>query len=140
VPSSPRRRPRRPQASIEGAGWIYLPELNRSSTTLTISAGRNGTVNVFFKDFGASACGTDPVTGEPLYAGQYKSKGVIEGNVLSTVARGGPGVGNGAIWCMANPPFILFEPSEEPVEAFTYDPETDTLSDGFDYYFRARKN
>jgi hypothetical protein len=111
-----------------------------SRMIINISAGRDGTVNVFFKDIGASACGTDEVTGEPLYAGQYKSKGIIEGNVLSTVARGGPGVGNGAVWCMANPPYVLFEPSENPVPTFTYDRETDTLFDGFDYYFRVRNN
>ena len=43
------------------------PELGDDSRMIiNISAGRNGTVNVFFKDFGASACGTDEVTGEPL--------------------------------------------------------------------------
>jgi hypothetical protein len=96
-------------------------------------------VNVFFKDFGASACGTDP-DGMWLYGGQAKWRGFIEGNVLWTYGRGGQGVGNGALWCMANPPFVLFGPVEEPMPFITYDPETDTLSDGFNPFYRVRNN
>jgi hypothetical protein len=111
------------------------PDLGDDSRMIiNISEGPNGLVNVFFKDFGASACGTDPTTGEPLYAGQFKSLGVIEDNVLSTYGRGGRGVGNGAVWCMANPPFVLFEPEGPFV---TYDAAEDRLFDGYDYYYRA---
>ena len=111
-----------------------------SRMILNISADRNGTVSVFFKDFGASACGTD-ANGEPLFAGQFKSQGIIDGNSLSTYGRGGSGVGNGAIWCMASTPFELFTAPTEPTPfVVTYDPVTDTLSDGFDLFHRVRKN
>lgn len=111
-----------------------------SRMIINISNGRDGTVNVFYKDFGATACGTDPDTGEILYGAQSKTTGVIDGNVLSTYGRGGSGVGNGAIWCMANPPFELIPASTEPTPWVTYDPVTDTLFDGFDFYFRVRNN
>ena len=111
-----------------------------SRMIINISEGRDGIVNVFFKDFGATACGTDPATGEPLYAGQFKSLGVIEGNVLSTYGRGGNGVGNGAVWCMAKPPFVLHEAGEGPIPFFTYEAAEDRLFDGYDYYYRAGKS
>ncbi len=117
------------------------PDLGDDSRMiLNISAGQNGTVTVFFKDFGATLCGTDPATGEPLYAGQAKSQGIIEGDVLLTYGRGGRGAGNGAVWCMAHPPFELFPAPNEPTPFVTYDPATDTLSDGFDFYYRVRNN
>jgi hypothetical protein len=111
-----------------------------SRMIINISEGRDGFVNVFFKDFGATACGTDPGTGEPLYAGQSKSLGVIEDDVLSTYGRGGKGVGNGALWCMAKPPFVLFEAGEEPTPFVTYEAAEDRLFDGYDYYYRAGKS
>jgi hypothetical protein len=111
-----------------------------SRMIINISEGRDGFVNVFYKDFGASACGTDAGTGEPLYAGQFKSLGVIDDNVLSTYGRGGEGVGNGAVWCMANPPFILFDAGEGPTPFVTYYAAEDRLSDGYAYYYRAGKS
>jgi hypothetical protein len=60
--------------------------------------------------------------------------------LLSTYGRGGGGVGNGAIWCMAHPPFELFPAPGEPTPFVTYDPVTDTLSDGFDFFYRVRNN
>lgn len=120
--------------------WEAIDGFDDSRMILDISAGPNGTVNVFFKDFGASACGTDPATGEPLYAGQAKSEGIIDGDVLSTYGRGGQGVGNGAIWCMASPPFELVPSPGGPTPFVTYDPATDTLSDGFAFFYRVRNN
>lgn len=117
------------------------PDLGDDSRMiLNISADRNGTVSVFFKDFGASACGIDPDNGEPLYAGQAKWEGLIDGDVLSIHGRGGRGVGNGAIWCMASPPFELIPAPGGPTPFVTYDPENDTLSDGFNFFYRVRNN
>jgi len=113
---------------------------DNSRMIINISEGPDGVVNIFFKDFGASACGTDPVTGEWLYGGQAKWLGFVDDSVLWTYGRGGKGVGNGALWCMANPPFVLFGPVEEPMLFVTYDPETDTLFDGFDFFYRVRNN
>lgn len=120
--------------------WEAVDLGDDSRMILNISADRNGTVSVFFKDFGATLCGVDPATDEPLYAGQAKSKGIIVGDVLSNYGRGGRGVGNGAVWCMANPPFELFQAPNEPTPFVTYDPATDTLSDGFSYFYRVRNN
>jgi hypothetical protein len=122
-------------------GFPGNPDLGDDSRMiLNISAGPSATVNVFFKDFGATLCGIDPANGEPLYAGQAKSEGIIDGDVLSTYGRGGRGVGNGAVWCMAGPPFELFPAPGGPTPFVTYDPATDTLSDGFSFYYRVSNN
>jgi hypothetical protein len=116
------------------------PELGDDSRMIiNISVGPQGTVSVFYTDFGASACGLDPED-EPLYAAQAKWIGVISENTLSVYGRGGPGIGNGALWCMANPPFMLTDSQEEPTPFVTYDPVTDTLSDGYDYLYRAGRS
>ncbi len=112
-----------------------------SRMILNISGARNGAVNVFFKDFGATSCDPDPESGELLYAGQLKARGVVDGNVLTVYFRGGPGVGNGTIWCMAQPPFMLWEPNVgDETFSVTYDPVDDTLFDGFSLYYRVKNN
>ncbi len=110
-------------------------DLDDSRMIINISEGPDGNVQVFFKDFGASACGLDDA-GEPLYAGQVKWLGVIDGDELWTYGRGGAGVGNGALWCMANPPFMLVDVVEEPTLFVTYDAAGDRLTTDFNEWFR----
>ncbi len=70
-----------------------------------------------------------------------KARGVVDGDVLTVYFRGGPGVGNGTFWCLAQPPFMLFEPNVgDETFSFTYDPVGDTLSDGFSLFYRVRNN
>lgn len=115
--------------------WEGIDEFDDSRMIINISAGANGRFQVFFKDFGASACGLDD-DGEPLYAGQATWRATADGNDLLVYARGGNGVGNGDLWCMANPPFVLVEGPEEPSVFVIYDPVTDSLTDGFAFFFR----
>ena len=60
--------------------------------------------------------------------------------MLSTYGRGGEGVGNGDVWCMAKPPFMLIPAGEEPTWFVTYEAAEDRLFDGYDYYYRAGKS
>lgn len=106
-----------------------------SRMIININAGPDGHFNVVFRDFGASSCGLDD-QGEPLYAGQAIRRATVDGNDLLVYGQGGNGLGNGDLWCMARPPFVLSEGSQEPSLFVTYDPATDTLSDGFDVFFR----
>lgn len=82
-----------------------------------VNIGGNGSkFHVVYQDKAASLCGVDPDTGEILYRAQFQAKASAVGDVLTTELA--------TFYCMASPPFVLFEGSLE----FTYDSGTDTLT------------
>ena len=74
--------------------------------------------NVFYEDTGATLCGLEPETGEPLYAAQARGAGTVNGNVLE--ALGLP------VYCMAQPIFYVGFDADF---YFSYDSSNDTLTD-----------
>ncbi len=101
--------------------WTSIDNADGSSQRLTIGGGPGNTYHFSYRDDGASLCGTDPVSGDPLYAANATGTLVASGNTLS---------GDRQIYCLAKPHYLL---GNFPL-SLTYDPVTDTLFDPLDPY------
>ncbi len=99
--------------------WTSIDNADGSSQRLTIGGGPGSTYHFAYRDDGASLCGTDPVSGDPLYAANATGTLVASGNVLT---------GDRIIYCLAKPHTLL---GNFPL-SLTYDPVTDTLFDPLD--------
>jgi len=88
-----------------------------SYQTLTIGGGPAGTHHARYYDFGATVCGLDPVTSEPIYAASAIGTLTEAGNDLH---------GSFQVVCQTHPP----EPLPYLCQlAYTYLPGTDSLID-----------
>jgi hypothetical protein len=85
---------------------------------LTIGGGPAGTHHTRYYDFGASVCGLDPVTHQPIYAASATGTLTEAGNNQVS--------GSFQVICQARPPYPLPYLSQL---AYTYQPATDTLID-----------
>lgn len=77
-----------------------------------------------YVDRGASICGKDEY-GLPIYRADAMAQGTISGYTFT---------GTAALRCLAGPPYIW----GEHTFVWTYDPATNTISDGFSDYTRTK--
>ena len=97
--------------------WSSI-DTDGSYQILTIGGGSGSSYHVRYYDFGASACGLDPETGEILYAASAEGTLTLSNGLLS---------GTSPVYCQTAPPTFLTEAFIQ----YTYDPATDTLVDSF---------
>jgi hypothetical protein len=93
-------------------------DVDGSYQTLTIGGGSAGSYHVRYHDFGATACGLDPIGGAILYAASARGALTASGDVLSGMLP---------VYCQTRPPSVL---AGSPFTfQFTYDVVADTLED-----------
>jgi hypothetical protein len=100
--------------------WESTDFPDGSYQTISIGGGPGGSHHVHYKDFGASVCGPGPGGTTPFYAATAAGFLTESGNVLS---------GDLDVYCQYGPPAY----HSTTFFTFTYDPLTDTLTDGFGY-------
>jgi hypothetical protein len=110
-----------PSSPWRGAWWSIDP-FDDSLQKVVFGGGSQGRFN--YIDWGASVCGTD-INDNPLYAAH--ASGVAE-TVDGTLFEG-----FAPVVCMTHPPYT-WEQSRR--FSWTYDPATDTLSDGLSIWTR----
>lgn len=91
-------------------------DLDGSYQTLTIGSGPDNTYHVRYYDFGASVCGLDPQTGDPLYAAS--ASGLLTGSDRKIA-------GAIAVYCMTRLPTFLTDFDI----TYKYNASTDTIID-----------
>jgi hypothetical protein len=95
--------------------WVSI-DVDGSNQTLSIRGGVGEAFDVRFEDFGATVCGTNPVTGS-LYAATAQGSMTAAGNDLT---------GSLPLYCQSNPPRLWGNADLH----FVYDPTADSLTDG----------
>jgi len=99
------------------SGTWYSTDQDGSNQTLMITGGGGDLRHVKYYDDAATVCGVDPVSHEILYAARAKGSLEVSGNTLN---------GSLPVYCLTIPPTF----HDDVVFSFTYDPLTDTLTDG----------
>ncbi len=103
-----------PDFSLAVGKWQSI-DIDGSNQTLDITLEADGSYSFALFDDGASACGLD-ASGNPLYAFNGNGNGTATG--LTLTASGASGI------CDTTGEVINFD------STFTYDPASDTLTDG----------
>jgi hypothetical protein len=105
----------------DGDGDVDIEGRDGSYMRLAISNGPKGVFRFNYKDHGASVCGLDE-DDEPLYAALAKGRLNRDGEFKLE--------GEASLKCLARPRFV--HPDFDPYQvSYTYDPEDDTLFDGW---------
>lgn len=112
-----------PPSPWQGTWWSIDP-YDGSLVRVTFGGDHRGHFN--YIDWGASVCGTD-AEGDPLYAARAAGWAA---NVDATSFEG-----SAPVVCITHPPFV-WDPSW--TFGWTYDPATNTLSDGTGIWTRTR--
>lgn len=99
-------------------GMWESTDVDGSYQILHIGGGPASTHQVRYYDYGASVCGVDPESGAILYAGWARGSLTRYNYVLA---------GTLPFYCRTSPPTFWGNVTFQ----FTYDPGTDTLTDGW---------
>lgn len=96
--------------------WSALDPVDGSNMMLDIEQ-RDGAYEVLLLDLGATVCGLDKA-GDPVFAAELESVGVVQGEVLRTSAP--------TLKCLSDPP--TYQTLDLTMD-YTYQHEEDTLFD-----------